>query len=152
MKKTLIELSKLIGAIATIATAALWFDAKFDAAIESSDDNSQVVMDSIAALREDVHYINVEQSFMAQDIEALHDTLEDMNDNIQQNTAINERLIWIEQNRSDFNPHQIELILDEYLKKNECSVSGKILFPYRHEQNIYDNYTLIENQKSPLIQ
>jgi len=98
-----------------------------------------VVLDSIAVVQENVHYINVEQSFMAKDIEALHDTLEDMNEGIERNAQTAERLIWIERNREGFSPEQLEMLLDDWLKKNSelnC-LTGQINF---------DNITMTESQ------
>ena len=69
-----------------------------------------IVLDSIAAVQEDVHYINVEQSFMAEDIAELHDTLKGMGEDIKDNKQTAERLIWIERNREGFSPEQLETL------------------------------------------
>lgn len=112
--KQILVISKYIGAVATIAGAALWFDAKFDDSVRSQE----VVLDSIATLRQDVLYINVEQSFISEDLSAIHDTMEEMYNGIQDNARMGERLIWMERNRDEFTQDQMEILLDEWTKKN----------------------------------
>jgi hypothetical protein len=63
--KVLLNIAKYISAIAVIGGAALWFDAQFDKNAESLKDIQQTV-----------DYINTEQSFMAEDLQGIHDTLE----------------------------------------------------------------------------
>ena len=113
--------------IGTIAGGAIWFSTTMDTLSDGQED-----------ILEKVEYINVEQTFMADDIAGLHDTLEDMSDGIQRNAQTAERLIWMERNRDVFTPEQMETLLDEFLKKNSC-----LFLPDSIRWNDYVDYALI---------
>lgn len=104
--RKLLNIAQYIGAIATIGGAALWFDAKFDA----SHENDKIMMDSISELRQEILYVNTEQMFMAEDIYNIKDEIEKNSEGVN-------HLIWIERNRKQFTPEQMETLLDEWLKK-----------------------------------
>jgi len=105
--KVLLNIAKYISAIAVIGGAALWFDAQFDKNAESLKDIQQTV-----------DYINTEQSFMAEDLQGIHDTLENMEYMQEAQGKRIESVVWGLNHINDFDPEQFKDILDEMLKKN----------------------------------
>ena len=107
MKQILSTAAKILGSIGTIIMVG-WGASKvyynFMGRFDTIDQN--------------IEYINVEQSMMANDIMGIHDTLKNMDASIQKNVQINKQLIWMERNRRTFTPEQMELLLDDFLKKN----------------------------------
>ena len=114
MKKLILDIAKVIGAIATIGGAALWFNGKFETAV----DTSSAVIDSLEVIKRDVYHINVEQSFMASDIQGIKDTLEDFESEHKQQGDQIRSLAWGLKNIERFTPTDFEEIIDEMLKKN----------------------------------
>jgi hypothetical protein len=107
MKKLIFEMAKVITAVATIGGAALWLDAKFDNSTDTLDEINQKV-----------DYINVEQQFMAEDIQGIHDTL-DRIENMQVKQGERQKsIVWILRNQDNFSAEQLEDIMSEMLKKN----------------------------------
>jgi len=160
MRQILI-IAKYITAIGVIGGAALWLDAKFDNSADRNESVMEVVLDSIAALSQEVQYINIEQSFQSEDIAGLHDTLKKMNDGIQQNAQTAEQLIWMERNRDEFTPDQMEKLLDEFLKKNISSTlpdSAQREQEWTRQWNDFINFALItepvtlKGSRNPLTQ
>jgi len=115
MKKLILDIAKIIGAVATIGGSALWFDARFDASADAQDN----VMEQLV-------YINAEQSFMADDISGIKDSVKRLDSKIdavvtEQEThheAIDD-LGWAIRNANNFTPEQMEEILDRMFKKKE---------------------------------
>jgi len=107
MKKIILDIAKVIGAVATIAGAALWFDARFD---KSAEDLKEI--------KQTVDYINVEQSWMAEDLESIHDTLARIERMQVRQSERQKSIVWILRNQEDFTPDQLRDIMDEMLKKN----------------------------------
>ncbi len=69
-----------------------------------------------------------------------------MNDGIQQNAQTAEQLIWMERNRDEFTPEQMEKLLDEFLKKNICLTlpdSTQREQEWMREWNDFINFALI---------
>jgi len=115
MKKLILDIAKVIGAIATIGGSALWFDARFDT---STEENKEVL--------EMVEYINIEQQMMAEDITDIKDSVKRLDNKMDVVTEEQEvhheaidNLGWAIRNQSEFTPEQMEDILDRMLKKNE---------------------------------
>jgi len=107
MKQILSTAAKILGSIGTIIIVG-WGASKV----------YYNFMDRFDTIDENIEYINVEQSFMANDIAGIHDTLKNMDASIQKNVQTNKQLIWMERNRRTFTPEQMELLLDDFLKKN----------------------------------
>ena len=107
MKQILSTAAKILGSIGTIIMVG-WGASKvyynFMGRFDKIDQN--------------IEYINIEQAFMADDIAGIHDTLKGMDVNIQKNVQTNKQLVWMERNRQQFTPEQMELLLDDFLKKN----------------------------------
>jgi len=114
MKKLILDIAKVIGAVATIGGSALWFDAKFD----TSTDKQEEVLEL-------VEYINIEQQLMAEDITGIKDSvkgLENKLDIVQGEQEVHHEAIdnlgWAIRNQDNFTPEQMEEILDRMIKKN----------------------------------
>ena len=107
MKKLLFDIAKIITAVATIGGSALWFDAKFDKQEETLKD-----------IRQEVLYINAEQSMMSADIQGIHDTLEEIEDIANKNTNKIESLNWAIRNGDNFTSAQLEEILNREFARN----------------------------------
>ena len=113
--KILLNIAKYIGAVATIAGAALWFDARFD----SNADSNKEIMDTLAVMRQDIQYNSVELSQLNESVWGIKDTLEDIEEKQEaQNEKINS-VVWGLKHFNQFTPQQFEDILDEMLKKND---------------------------------
>ncbi len=114
MKKLILDIAKVIGAVATIGGSALWFDSRFDDSATQQEDVLELV-----------EYINVEQQIMSEDINGIKDSVKGLENKLdvvqeEQNNhhdAI-ENLGWAIRNQNDFTPEQMEDILDRMLKKN----------------------------------
>ena len=107
MKKLLFDIAKIITAVATIGGSALWFDSKFDKQEETLKD-----------IRQEVLYINAEQSMMSADIQGIHDTLEEIEDIANKNTNKIESLNWAIRNGDNFTSAQLEEILNREFARN----------------------------------
>jgi len=114
MKQIIVIASKVVGTLTGLVVAVWGVFAFYHG-----------IMDRFDTIDENIEYINIEQAFISKDILSIHDTLTVMNESIQYNTKMNEDLIWIEKNRSQFNPDQIEILLDEFLKKNYGSMNSE---------------------------
>ena len=114
--KVLLNIAKYISAVAVIGGAALWFDAQFDKNAESLKDIQQTV-----------DYINTEQSFMAEDLQGIHDTLENMEDMQEAQSKKLESVVWGLKHINQFTPEQFEEILNEMLKKNNEPITLPIV-------------------------
>ena len=110
MRKAILKISEYILAIGTVAGGALWLDARFDA--EETRDKE---------LKQEVEYINVEQSMMAHDISDIIDTLDRLEHKVDNNAVgiyTNRRMMEYErQHRDEFTQEQMEEIIEE-IKKN----------------------------------
>ena len=113
MKKLIFDIAKVITAVATIGGAALWFDGKFDKQNADLED-----------IKETVSYINTEQSFMSEDIQGIHDTLDRIEDLQAKQGERQKSIVWILKNQDDFTPEQLRDIMDEMLKKNNGRTGG----------------------------
>jgi len=114
MKKLILDIAKLIGAIVTIGGSALWFDSKFDASVEKQEDVLQMI-----------EYVNTEQAMMAEDIMDIKDSVNELDMKVdavvdqqhKHQDAIN-NIGWAVKNQDNFTPEQLREILDNVLKKN----------------------------------
>ena len=109
--KLLLIIAKYITAVAVIGGAALWFDARFDDSVK----NQEVVMDSIATLRQEVEYINVEQSFMSEGIDNINTKVDENTEKLTDITRAGKFYI---EHQEEYTKDQLEDIMDEILKKN----------------------------------
>ena len=134
MKQIIVIASKVVGTL-TGLVAAVWGVFAF----------YHGIMDRFDKIDESIEYINIEQAFISKDILSIHDTLTVMNGSIQYNTGMNERLIWMEKNRRQFTPEQMEILLEEFLKKNYGSMNSEWT-PYVMHR--YDDTIKQENTKS----
>ncbi len=105
--KHIITASKVLGAIGTIALGALWFDAKFDKQTEDLED-----------IKITVDYINTEQSFLAEDIQGIHDTLENFEVEHKKRGEQIESLGWAIRNINNFTPEQLEEVLNREFERD----------------------------------
>ena len=113
--KYILIAGKVIVALGTITGVALWFDAKFDDQKASADD-----------IKQSIEYINIEQSFMSEDLAGIHDSLTNMEqDNTKQSEDISS-IVWILKNQEQFSAEQMEQLIDEMLKKN---IGMKRIYP-----------------------
>ena len=107
MKEFITIAGKIIALLVPITVAALWFDAKFDDQKASADD-----------IKQSIEYINIEQSFMSEDLAGIHDSLTNMEqDNTKQSEDISS-IVWILKNQEQFSAEQMEQLIDKMLKKN----------------------------------
>ena len=120
MKKGLIKIAEYIFAIGTIGGAALWLDARFDAAADRDKD-----------VIEQVEYINAEQSMMSDDIWDIKDTLGRLEEKVDANSTsidMNTRLMRYErQHRDEYTKDQMDAQLDEFekiIKKNGNGIAA----------------------------
>jgi len=108
------NIAKYIGAVATIAAAALWLDARFDAQVE----NNRAVFDSIAEVKGMVSNNSEQNVELLYDLQRIDKTLVDFEkEHKKQGEQIN-TLTWGLKNQNHFTPEDFENVLDEMLKKN----------------------------------
>ena len=109
--KQIFNIAKYIGTIAG-ACAVIW-------GAYSMFDN---IRDSQEDIIEKVEYINIEQTFMAEDISNINDTLKNMEDKIDDNSESLSDLYragkFYLDNQEQYTKEQLEQIMDEILKKN----------------------------------
>ena len=106
--KHIISWGKVIAVLAMVVKGALWLDTRFDASGEKLDE-----------IRLDVEHINIEQQFMAEDIMAIQDTLEDFEQEHKAQGAQIKALSWGINHMNQFSPEDFEEIMNEMLKKND---------------------------------
>ena len=106
MKKLILDIAKVLTAVATIGGSALWFDAKFDANTESLKD-----------IKETVDYNSVELSLMSEDIQGIHDTLDKFESNLNKQNSNIQSLGWAVRNIDNFTPEQLEEILNREFQR-----------------------------------
>lgn len=117
MWKQIVNISKVIGAVSGIAVAALWMNGKFNTILQSND----AVLDSIADVRLEVHYLQVGQGFQDESLLRIEDTVERLDEyNAKQDESLKE-VVWIFRHEAEFNRKQRELLFDEWSKKNSSS-------------------------------
>jgi len=117
MWKLVKQIAGSIGVVGTIAAAALWFNS---VSVDIKEVN-QVVLDSVAAVKEMVEFINIEQGWMASDIQSIKDTLKEFEDEHKAQGANIRSLSWGLKNHETFTPEQFEEVMEELLKKNWSS-------------------------------
>lgn len=76
------------------------------------------IRDETRATTELVEHISVEQTFLSEDIDNLNDSIKKQNKKIDGMGEDMAQLGWIVQNQNIFTPEQLDLLLDEFLKKN----------------------------------
>ena len=127
--KIILNIAKYIGAIATIAGAALWFDARFDAQV----DNNKDVFDSIAEVKMMVLNTNEQNSALLYDVEGMDNTLlEFEREHKRQGEQIN-TIVWGLKNLDRFTPDDFEDIIDEMLKKQYVDSINAVMRSYKGE-------------------
>jgi hypothetical protein len=123
--KGLLIIAKYISAVAVIAGAALWFNAKFETAV----DTSSAVIDSLEVIKEEILYINAEQAMMSEQIQGVQDTLDDFEAEHKKQSAQIKSLVWGMKNIERFTPEDFEEIMNEMLNKKAVPVySGSVEF------------------------
>ena len=126
MWKLVKQISGAVGVVGTIAAASLWFNS---VSVDIKEVN-QVVLDSVSAIKEMVDYINVEQGWMASDIQGIKDTLKEFETEHKAQGDDIRSLTWVMRNQEDFTPEQLRSIMDEMLKKNLSSDRLPDSLPY----------------------
>ena len=113
MKKLILDIAKVIGAVATIGGAAIWLYSTGDKAEDRHNETMQ-----------QLEYINVEQGMMAGDIDGIKDSvkkIETKMDAIVVEQEIHhdaiDNLGWIIR-QDNLTEEQVEELLDRALKKN----------------------------------
>ena len=104
--KHIISWGKVIAVLAMVVKGALWLDDRLDASGEKLDE-----------IQQNVEHINVEQQFMAEDILAIKDTLEDFEAEHKKQGAQIKSIVWGINHMDQFSPEDFEEIMDEMLKK-----------------------------------
>jgi len=121
MWKIVGQVAGAIGAVATIAVAALWFNS---VSLDIKDVN-QVVLDSVSAVKTMVEYINIEQGWMAEDIQGIKDTLKEFEEEHKEQGKDIDAVVWALQHMEQFTPEQLKEIMNEMLRKN----NGLSIYP-----------------------
>lgn len=114
MKELIINIAKVISAIAVIGGAALWFDARFD----NQADSNEAMIDSLEVVKRDISYNSIHLSQIDADIQGIQDTLDDFErEHKAQGQKINS-LVWGVKNIERFTPEDFEDVIDEMLRRN----------------------------------
>lgn len=132
MKKLIIDISKMLGAVATISAGALWLDARFDA---SEDRDNEMI--------ERIEYNSAELNMIGQDFEDWKDSIDKIEGLVRNNAVgiyTNRTIMQYErEHRGEYSPEQMNDILNqmqELLKKNGIA-SGSTTEPESMTLNLY---------------
>ncbi len=107
MKKLLIEIGKVITAIAVIGSSALWLDGKFDSS-----------SDQLEEIQTTVDYNSVELSMLGESVNNIEDTLLKFETEHKKQGEQIKSLAWGLNHIEQFEPQDFEDIMNEMLKKN----------------------------------
>lgn len=91
------------GALGTVTVTVLFFDG---------------MKDDIVEIKDDVEMMSIEQSWIAEDIVGIRDTLAEYEKEHKKQGQDIETLTWGLEQHENFTPEQFEEIMDELLKKN----------------------------------
>jgi len=112
--KEILTIAKYIVAVSVIGGAALWFNAKFETAVDSSE----AVIDSLEVIKRDVYYNSVELSQLNESVQGIQDTLDDFEIEHKKQGQQIKSLVWGLNHIDQFTPEDFEEIMEEMLKKN----------------------------------
>ena len=100
------------------------------------------VFEAIDSLNQKVDYVLVETGFIAEDQAKMKDTLEEIVSGQEKNKQSINYLGWLMKNQETFTPHQLKILMDEWLKKN----GGPTAFDPTTDWSSFVNITGTENQ------
>jgi len=76
------------------------------------------LQDTLSKFSELLEYVNVEQSFLSEDIAVVKDSLVSIVKAQEKQGLVMNHLVWVIKNLDTFSTEQLEIIWDEWLKKN----------------------------------
>jgi len=120
----------LITAITVIAGATIWVNGRTEKGRTAEQSKGfEQVMDTLSVMQDAIWYNNVQISDLNEDVQSIHDTLEKIDDENQEQSEDIETLGWAISRIESFTPEQMEEILSRELKKNYVMESWGIEWP-----------------------